>query len=87
MAAPSKKNQDEGMSELIERVDRLIRVAALSLVENRKQKDQIRVLTLAGFKPTEIAELLGTTPNTVSVAISVLRREKELPVARKHNGD
>lgn len=53
----------------------LRRLLALSLVDGKKQKDQIRLLAVAGLDRHEIAELLGTTALTVSVAISNMRRE------------
>jgi hypothetical protein len=35
-----------------------------------KQPEQISLLNRAGFRPIEIAALLGTTSNTVSVQLS-----------------
>jgi hypothetical protein len=64
------------------RVDRLERVAALMLVRGLTQLEQIRLLALAGFGPTQIAELLVTTANTVSVALTQLRNQKLLPKAK-----
>jgi DNA-binding CsgD family transcriptional regulator len=40
------------------------------------QRDQIAALARVGFTPKETAELLGTTPNTVSVYLSAIRKEK-----------
>ena len=48
-------------------VDELVRVFALMLrYQGAPQVVLVHDLTKAGLKPTRIAELLGTTPNTVS---------------------
>jgi CRP-like cAMP-binding protein len=59
------------------------RLLALSLVDGKKQREQIRLLAAAGMDRNEIAELIGTTANTVSVAISTLRKERKLHGRRK----
>jgi tRNA A22 N-methylase len=64
---------------IAEKLDTLIRLVCIALVENKIQKDQIRLLTLAGMGPSRIAALLGTTANTVKVAISNMRKGKTLP--------
>ena len=53
----------------------LRRLVALSVIEDKRQMDQIRLLTIAGLDRNEIAELVGTTPLTVSVSISNMRKE------------
>ncbi len=64
---------------IADKLDQLIRLVAIALVENKKQRDQIRLLALAGVKPARIADILGTTPNTVSVTVSNLRSDGKLP--------
>lgn len=43
----------------------------------RTQRERIRLLYLAGFSSTEIADILATTSGTVSVALVPIRREIE----------
>ncbi len=43
------------------------------------QKTKIRVLARAGLGYREIADLLGSTPNAVAVALVALRKEGLLP--------
>lgn len=62
---------------------RLVNLLALLLVEGRKQPEQIALLNRAGFRPAEIAALLGTTRNTVSVQLSIQKRERKVAKARK----
>jgi len=52
----------------------LRRLIALSLIDGRKQREQIRLLSTAGLDRHEIAELVGTSAGTVSVEISNLRK-------------
>ena len=47
---------------------RLSKLAALSLVKELPQVEQIALLLSAGFTPNEVADLLDTTPATVRAA-------------------
>ena len=62
---------------------KLVNLLALQLVQERKQPDQISLLNRVGFRPIEIAALLGTTPNTVRVEMSNQKREKKRTTKRK----
>jgi len=73
-----QRHEDE---TIVQRLDTLIRLVSIALVENKKQKEQIRLLTLAGIGPSRIAVILGTTANSVKVAISNLRKVGQLPGA------
>jgi CRP-like cAMP-binding protein len=71
MVRKKSEHTREGADEL-----RLIaRLLALSVTDDKKQKDQIRILAVAGMGRQEIAELIGTTPLTVSVVLSNLKKE------------
>jgi tRNA A22 N-methylase len=77
------------MAEQLDKMDMLVRLSAIGLINGRKQKDQIRLLSIAGMGPAQIAELIGTTPNTVNVVLSGLRRTKGLnlkPEGTEENG-
>jgi DNA-binding NarL/FixJ family response regulator len=61
----------------LERELRIVRrLLALSLMEGKKQREQIALLATAGMDRHEIAELVGTTAGTVSVEISNLKKRK-----------
>jgi hypothetical protein len=68
-----KQNSD--MQDLAQKLEVLIRLNAVALAEGRKRRDQIRLLSAAGLPPKTIAELIGTTANTVSVELFAIRRE------------
>lgn len=65
---------DAEVAVLSEKLDLLIRLVALSLADGKRQTDQILLLSRAGLSPRDIADLLGTSANAVSVELSRLRR-------------
>ena len=67
-------NNDDGSN----RSDLQTRLIAIGLVNGKPQKEQIRLLSIAGMGPKEIADLIGTTPNTVNVTLSSLRRNGKM---------
>lgn len=76
-------------SDLIARkLDTLIRLQAHLAVQSlESQKDKILFLARAGMSSREIAEVLGTSVNTVSVALSVARKSGALPKLAKAEKD
>lgn len=70
MAKSNPDRADEPESKVVRRL------LALSLIDGKKQRDQIALLATAGMDRHEIAELVGTTAGTVSVEISHLRKRK-----------
>jgi len=60
------------------KLDTITRLTAIALVQGKKQREQIKLLSLAGIGPKGIAGLLGTSPNTVNVTLSALRKENKL---------
>jgi CRP-like cAMP-binding protein len=67
---------DQGDLNLVSELRVIRRLLALSLIEGKKNRDQIAILAAAGMDRHEIAELVGTTANTVSVEISILKKRK-----------
>ena len=64
---------------IAEKLDILIQLVSLALIEDKKhQKDQIWLLSRAGLRPIRIAQILGTTSNTVKVAVAKMRKVKPL---------
>lgn len=71
--AKSTSTEPEHTDESLRRLTNLV---ALLLVKGESQNDKIRTLAAAGYQPNEIAELLDTTPNTVSVTLHKLRKKR-----------
>jgi hypothetical protein len=60
--------------EISEKLDVLIKLQAAALTAQMESiKDKIIFLSGAGLRPTLIAEIVGTTPNHVNVALSNAR--------------
>jgi predicted transcriptional regulator len=60
-------------------MDTIIRLLVLNAVEGKQLKDQVSILSSFGFQPKQIAEMLGKTPNNVSVILHRLREERGEP--------
>jgi hypothetical protein len=54
--------------------EKTLRLIALTVLEGRAQKEQIRLLNRAGFGQAEIANLLDSTPKAISVRLAELRK-------------
>jgi DNA-binding NarL/FixJ family response regulator len=63
--------------EITKRLDVIIRMLALLLPEEMTQKDKILLLSSSGLRPREIAFILNTSPNTVSVTLSKLKKTRD----------
>ena len=66
----------EPRDDIASELRRISRLLTLLVTKNLSQKDKIAVLSSAGLQPKEIAELIGTTPNTVSVTLAQMRKEQ-----------
>ena len=60
--------------EAVEKLDQILRILVVLATRGLKQREQIAVLDGAGFSPKAIAELLGTSSNTVRVELVALRK-------------
>lgn len=69
--------QDDRIESMTAIETRLVNLLALLLVQERPQTTQIDLLGRAGFSSAQIAALIGTTRNTVSVVLSNLRSSKK----------
>jgi DNA-binding CsgD family transcriptional regulator len=80
---------DDKLAErLIERLDTLIKLQAANLSSRYSTaKEKILFLSSAGLPPKAIAELLGTSPNFVSVTLSKARKAKKGTVSSAGDGD
>ncbi len=59
---------------VLSRLDMIIRLLAASIAADKPQRERIRLLSSAGLAPQEIAHALGTTSNTVRVALVGIRK-------------
>lgn len=61
--------------DLLRELRRITKLLVLIATKGEMQKEQIRILDSMKFLPKEIAELLGTTSNTVNVALHAMRKK------------
>lgn len=60
--------------QAIAKLDQILRILVVLATRGLKQRDQIALLDGAGFSPKTIADLLGTSSNTVRVELVALRK-------------
>ena len=60
--------------KLNEKLNAVIRLLAIQSLSGKTDKEAITALSAAGFPPKDIAELLGTTSNTVRVTLAKIKR-------------
>lgn len=60
--------------ELLNEVKRTNRLLVVMATKDLSQTDKIDTLYKAGYSPKEIAEMIGTTSNTVNVTINKLKK-------------
>jgi DNA-binding NarL/FixJ family response regulator len=60
--------------EMSKKLDRALQLLAIMTVRDMPQTAQIATLNRIGFSPKEIANVLGTTSNTVRVTLVSIRR-------------
>lgn len=65
------------LPEITQKLDTLIKLVASGLIEGKTQREKIQLLSKAGLSPQEIAEFIETSPNTVRVELSVMRKAKK----------
>lgn len=60
--------------QALQKLDQILRILVIAVTRGLKQREQIALLDQAGFQPKAIAELVGTSSNTVRVELVGLRR-------------
>jgi len=61
---------------LLDKTDKILRILAVSATKGLKQREQIALLSQARLQPKDIADLLGTSSNTVRVELVALRKAR-----------
>jgi hypothetical protein len=84
-----KATADDGdvLGRIEEKLDQMLRLAALQMTKGLKQPPAIELLAAAGIDRNLIAELLQTTPNTVSVRLSTMKKAKKAKATKTDSAD
>jgi len=77
----ARRTNESSEVALLNKMTRLleifVRLNLQTMRGDRTQRDMILILDSAGCGPSEIAELLGTTPNTVNVSLSNAKKKRK----------
>lgn len=61
--------------EVLRKFDTVIKLLTISSLKGEKQLEKIKILSGEGLPPKEIADLIGTSANTVSVALNKIKNK------------
>ena len=70
--------------QILGQLDQIRRILVVMATSGIKQRDQIAILNQAGLPPKDIADLLGTSSNTVRVELVALRKAKRSKSVTRH---
>jgi len=87
-----EKDLIKKLDALNRKLDTLIKVVAISsrmetIMKGKKQKEQIQILSRLGLSRNVIALMLGTTPLTVSVRLSEMKKKNYRKKGEKSDED
>ena len=74
---------DQVLNEINQKLDQLVALVASNAVKGMKQAEAILLLGAAKLDRNLIAQILGTTPGTVSVTLSQAKAIKNAPENKK----
>lgn len=63
--------------EILDELKKMNRLLTNILVKDMPRIQKIKFLNMSSYTPKEIATILGTTPNAVSVALYEIKKEKK----------
>jgi len=79
----SGKDGSEPADATERHLERISKLLAILAVKGENQTDKIVTLSAAGFSASEIAQLLGTTPNAVAATVYQQNKKKSKPGPRR----
>ena len=78
-------NDEEFKKELLKKMDALIKLSTISSMKEKSQMEKVSVLNGMGFGPKEIANLINTSSNSVSVALNKLKKKSSKNDKQRNN--
>jgi hypothetical protein len=65
---------------ILDKLEKIEKLQALDAVKGmEKEQDKIELLNSLGYRPVDIAKLLGKTPENVSVVLGNIRKKRSPP--------
>ena len=68
---------DKQFSIIVSKLDAIIKLQAIATVQGKTLREQVVTLSSLNFQPKQIADILGKTPNHISVILSELRKTEK----------
>ena len=68
--------ENHELSQISRKLDVLIKLSAANVVKDQTFREQVRLLSSVGLQPRDIAQLVGKSPNHVSVMLVQLKKQK-----------
>jgi hypothetical protein len=62
--------------DVLKELQQIKKLLVVLCTRDHAQKNQIKDLSTVGFQPKEITDLIGTTANTVNVALNRIKKGK-----------
>ncbi|HEX8127618.1 MAG TPA: hypothetical protein VF527_00725 [Pyrinomonadaceae bacterium] len=81
-----KSMSDESAEVLTRKLDTIIKLMVLSLIEGKNSTEAIKLLSTIGLQPKEIAELIGIPRTTVNAQVSEVRKKESRKIAGLNRG-
>lgn len=69
---------EQQYKDLSNKLDTIIRLLALNVVQGKELKNQVSILSSFGFQPKQIADMLNKTPNHIRVILHGLRKSRKI---------
>jgi len=70
--------EEKQFKEIADRLDKIIKLIAVPAVEGKNVEQSMVFLDALGFRPIEIAAILGKTTNQVNVTLSNYRKKQSM---------
>ena len=70
------KADDAQLVQISKKLDVLTRLVALIAVKSLEENRQVEILSDAGFAPKDMAGILGTTSNAVSIRLHRIKKRR-----------
>ncbi|MGH9993353.1 MAG: hypothetical protein ACREBU_01880 [Nitrososphaera sp.] len=68
---------DKQFESFNKKMDTIAKLLAFNIINGKAVNEQVEILTKAGLKASDIAEILGKTENQIYVTQSLLRKRKK----------
>jgi hypothetical protein len=72
----NKKLSRNEFNQILEKLDVVIKLLAMNVVQGRTLKEQVKLLSETGLQPKQIASILGKKPGHIRVILYNVRKEQ-----------